>query len=316
MKAFALTSPDLPATLVELPDPDVPAGSVRVRVRAAGVNGIDVYQAQGHLLAMMEHHLLTVTGRDIAGVVDAVGPGRHDVTVGDEVFGFVPATLPLRVGTYAELVAGGAELVLSPKPAGLTFEVAAAIALASVAALDAVDAVAAGPGDEVLIVGATGGVGAIAVQLAAQRGATVTATARAGEDEAFARALGASETVDYAAEDVAAVIRARHPGGIAALIDVVSRDAAFVRMAEVVRDGGRIATSVGAADVAGLAARGIRATNLMALPTPAKLAMLAGQVAAGSLRVEIQRTFALAEAPAAHAAFTAGTRGKIVITIE
>ena len=65
-----------------------------------------------------------------------------------------------------------------------------------------------------------------------------------------------------------------------------------------------------------LAARGIRATNLMALPTSAKLAMLAGQVGAGSLRVEIQQTFALGEAPAAHAAFLAGTRGKIVVTIE
>lgn len=316
MKAFALTSPDLPATLVELPDPDVPAGSVRVRVRAAGVNGFDVYQANGYLLAMMEHDLPTVIGRDFAGVVDAVGAGRDDVTVGDEVICFVPAMPPLRVGTYAELVAGGAELVLSPKPAGLTFEVAAAIPLAGVAALDAVDAVEIGPGDTVLVVGATGGVGAIAVQLAAQRGATVIATARAGEDEAFVRALGAAETVDYATEDVAQVIRARFPGGIAALIDVVSRDDAFVRMAELVRDGGRIATSLGAADVAGLAARGIRATNLMALPTPAKLAMLAGQAANGTLRVEVQRTFPLAEAPAAHAAFMAGTRGKIVITID
>jgi NADPH:quinone reductase-like Zn-dependent oxidoreductase len=130
MKAFALTSNDQPATLLDLPDPGVPAGSVRVRVRAAGVNGFDVYQANGYLMAMMPHDLPTVIGRDFAGVVDAVGAGRADVAVGDEVIGFVPATPPLHVGSDAELVAGGAELVLSPKPAGLTFESAAAIPLA------------------------------------------------------------------------------------------------------------------------------------------------------------------------------------------
>jgi NADPH:quinone reductase-like Zn-dependent oxidoreductase len=96
----------------------------------------------------------------------------------------------------------------------------------------------------------------------------------------------------------------------------VSRDDAFVRMAELVRDGGRIATTLSTADVDGLAARGIRATNVMATPTGAKLAMLAEQAATGSLRVEVQRTFPLAEAPAALAAFMAGTRGKIVLTIE
>jgi NADPH:quinone reductase len=316
MKAFALTSNDQPAELLDLPDPGVPAGSVRVRVRAAGVNGFDVYQANGYLMAMMPHQLPTVIGRDFAGVVEAVGEGRGDVAVGDEVIGFVPAMPPLHVGTYAELVAGGPELVLSPKPAGLTFETAAAIPLAGVAALDAVDAVGVGPGDTVLIVGATGGVGAVAVQLAVQRGASVIATAKAGDEEAFVRALGASETVDYATEDVATAIRARVPGGIDALIDTVSRDDAFVRMAELVRDGGRIATTLSTADVDGLAARGIRATNVVALPTPGKLAMLAEQAASGTLRVEVQRTFPLAEAPAALAAFMAGTRGKIVLTIE
>jgi NADPH:quinone reductase-like Zn-dependent oxidoreductase len=316
MKAFALTNNDQPAELLDLPDPAVPAGSVRIRVRAAGVNGFDAYQANGYLMAMMPHELPTIIGRDFAGVVDAVGEGRADVAVGDEVIGFVPATPPLHVGTYAELVAGGSELVLSPKPAGLTFEAAAAIPLAGVAALDAVDAVAVGQGDTVLVIGATGGVGAVAVQLAVQRGASVIATAKAGDEEAFVRALGASETVDYATEDVAAVIRARFPGGIDVLIDTVSRDDAFVRMAELVRDGGRIATPLGAADVDGLAARGIRATNVMATPTPDKLAMLAEKTASGRLRVEVQRTYPLAEAPAALAAFMAGTRGKIVLTIE
>jgi NADPH:quinone reductase-like Zn-dependent oxidoreductase len=315
MKAFALTSPDKPASLVELPDPGVSAGAVRVRVRAASVNGFDVFQANGYLFAVMEHQFPTIIGRDFAGIVDAVGEGRTDFAVGDAVFGFVSSTPPLHDGTYAELLSGGRELVLTRKPAGLSFEVAAALTLVGATALDAVDAIEVGPGDTVLVVGATGGVGSIVVQLAAQRGASVIATARAGTDDAFVRALGAADTLDYAVGDVAESVRGRYPAGIDAIIDLVSRGDAFTGMAGLVRDGGRIATTMSAADVDGLAARGIRATNVMGSPTPEKLAALAKAVIAGTLRVEIQQTFPLADAPAAFAAFMAGTRGKLVLTL-
>jgi NADPH:quinone reductase-like Zn-dependent oxidoreductase len=315
MKAFALTSPDRPAALVDLPDPRVAAGTIRVRVRAASVNGFDVFQANGYLLAMMEHQFPTIIGRDFAGIVDAVGEGRSDLAVGDEVFGFVSAMPPLHVGTYAELLAGGPEVVLARKPASLSFEVAAALPLVGATALAAVDAVEAGPGTTVLIVGATGGVGSLAVQLAVQRGASVIATAKPGEDDAFVRGLGAVDTVDYTANDVVGAVRARFPSGIDAIIDLVSRGDAFTGMAGLVREGGYIATSLSAADVEGLAARGIRATNLMGSPTPEKLAALAAQVVAGTLRVEVQRTFPLADAQAAFAAFMAGTRGKLVLTL-
>jgi NADPH2:quinone reductase len=309
MKAFALISPDKPAGLVELPDPGVSAGAVRVRVRAASVNGFDVFQANGYLFAVMEHQFPTIIGRDFAGIVDAVGEGRTDFAVGDAVFGFVSSTPPLHDGTYAELLSGGRELVLAAKPAGLSFEVAAALTLVGATALDAVDAIEVGPGDTVLVVGATGGVGSIVVQLAAQRGASVIATAKAGTHDAFVRALGAADTVDYAVGDVAESVRGRYPAGIDALIDLVDRGGAFTGMAKLVRDGGHIASSMGAADVEGLAARGIRATNLMGSPTSEKLASLAAQVAARTLRVEVQQTFPLADAPAAFAVFTAGTRG-------
>jgi len=166
----------------------------------------------------------------------------------------------------------------------------------------------------VVVAGATGGVGSIAVQLAAQRGATVIATAKPG-DEAFVRELGASTTVDYSSGDVAEAIRALYPDGVTALIDTVNRGEAFAPMAALVRDGGRIATTLSTADVDALAARDVRATNVMGAPTPEKLGSLAEQVAAGTLRVEIQETYPLAEAPLAFAAFMAGTRGKLVLTV-
>jgi NADPH2:quinone reductase len=315
MKAFALTAADQPAVLTELPDPEVAADTALVRVHAASVNGFDVYQASGGLMAMMPHELPTVIGRDFAGVVVAVGAERTDVKPGDEVLGFVTSTPPLHTGTWAELVAGGSNLILARKPAGLAWDAAAAIPLAASTALDAVDAVDPGPGDTVLIMGATGGVGAFAVQFAAQRGARVIATAIPGEDDDFVRSLGAAETIDYRPSGLGDTVRRLAPDGLAGLIDAVSRGEAFMALAALLPDGGRASTTLGAADVEALAARGVRATNIMGTPTPDKLAALADQAAAGTLQVPIQRTFALAEAPSALEAFAAGTRGKLVLTI-
>jgi NADPH2:quinone reductase len=315
MKAFALTAADQPAALTELPDPEVAADGALVRVHAASVNGFDVYEASGGLMAMMPHELPTVIGRDFAGVVVAVGAERTDVKAGDEVLGFVTSAPPLHTGTWAELVAGGANLILAGKPAGLAWDAAAAIPLAASTALDAVDAVDPGPGDTVLIMGATGGVGAFAVQFAAQRGARVIATAIPGEDDAFVRSLGAAETIDYRPSGLGDTVRRLAPDGLAGLIDAVSRGEAFMALAALLPHGGRASTTLGAADVEALAARGVRATNIMGAPTPEKLATLAEQAAAGTLQVPIQRTFSLADAPAALEAFAAGTRGKLVLTV-
>jgi NADPH:quinone reductase-like Zn-dependent oxidoreductase len=313
MKAFALTAPNAPARVVELPVPDPPADGVLIRIRAASVNGFDVFQANGYL-AMMEHIFPAVIGRDFAGIVEASGSGSADVHIGAETLGFIPGAPPLHDGTFAEFVASSAA-VLVPKPAGLSFETAAAIPLAGVTALDSVDAVAISPGDVVVVAGATGGVGSIALQLAVDRGATVLATARTGDEERVVRDLGASDTVDYSAGDTAGAIRARYPDGITALIDTVNRDAAFQAMAALVRDGGRIATTLGAADVEALGAGNVRATNVRGTPTPEKLSGLAAAVEKGTLRVRIQQTFSLDSAREALAGFSAGTLGKIILRI-
>jgi len=315
VKAFALTSADKPAGLIDLAVPDLAENGIRIRVRAAGVNGFDLFQAGGHLVPMMEHIFPATVGRDFAGVVDAVGSDWSDVQVGDEVFGFVSAMPPLHDGSFVEVFTATSGLELAPKPDGLSFATAASIPLAGATALAAVEAIDAGPGDVVLIVGATGGVGSIAVQLATQRGATVIATAKPGPDEDFVRSLGASETVDYSNGEVAATIHARHPDGVSALIDTVDRGEEFSRMATLVRDGGRVATTLSTADVEALAARGVRATNVRGMPTSENLSWLADQVAEGKLRIEIQGTYPLADVETAFAAFIAGTRGKLVLSV-
>ena len=117
MKAFALTSPDEPAAMADLPQPEVAPDAVGIRVRAASVNGFDVFQASGQLIGMMEHALPSVIGRDFAGVIETVGSERSDVAVGDEVVGFIPSTPPLQDGTYADVVTSSS-VVLARKPAG------------------------------------------------------------------------------------------------------------------------------------------------------------------------------------------------------
>jgi NADPH:quinone reductase-like Zn-dependent oxidoreductase len=312
MRAYALTTIDQPASFVELPDPETAPGALRVRIQAVTINGFDASHATGLFTTMMPHDLPTVIGRDFAGVVEAVGEGRTDAVAGDEIFGFVPYTPPLHDGSFADVIVS-ADLIFAQKPAGLSFEAAASLGLAGMAALDLVDAVDPKSGDVVMVAGSTGGVGSIAVQLAAQRGATVVATAKAGDEAAFVRGLGASETVDYSAGDVAEQIRARYPAGIDALIDTINRDGAALDLAATVRDGGRLATTQGNADVDGLATRTVRATNVNASPTPEKLATLAMAAAGGDLMVHIQQTFSLADVDAALAAFSAGTTGKIVV---
>jgi NADPH:quinone reductase-like Zn-dependent oxidoreductase len=314
MKAFALTAPDQPATITELPDPELAPDAIQIRVHAASVNGFDVYQASGALIGMMEHALPTVIGRDFAGVVEAVGSARSDVAVGDEVLGFIPSAPPLHDGTYADRIVIS-NAVLGYKPAAISFETAAALPLAGATALDAVNAVDPQPGDVVLVVGATGGVGSFAVQLCAQRGATVIATARPGEEDALVRALGASDTVDWSSGNLADRVHAQHSDGVSALIDTVNRGDAFGPVAALVRDGGRIATTLGTADAEELAARDVQATNVMGAPTADKLATLAEAAATGSLRVEVQRTFPLDEADQALQAFAAGTVGKLVLVM-
>lgn len=313
MKAFAIESPEKPAGLATVPEPEVGAGDVLVAIRAASVNGFDVFQASGYGIAMMEHRFPTIIGRDLAGVVEAIGSDVTDFAVGDEVFGFVPSIPPLESGTFAERISG-AGMVLVPKPTGLDFEQASALPLAGAAALDLMDAADVKQGDTVLIVGATGGVGSFAVQFAAMRGATVIATAGPA-DEAFVRDLGAGHVVDHTAGTVVEAVRGLFPDGITTLIDVANQGAVLTDIASVVSSGGRVASLLGAADVEHFAGRDVVATNVIATPTADKLHRLAQAAISGELRVPIQEVYPLDRVEDALESFRQGKRGKLILRI-
>jgi NADPH2:quinone reductase len=179
-----------------------------------------------------------------------------------------------------------------------------------------VDAVDPREGETVLIVGATGGVGSYALQLAARRGARVIATARQA-NEAFARELGASETVDHTRKDLLNAVRMSSPDGIEAIIDVVSERDVLGRLSGLVKEGGRLASSVYAADVESLAQRGIKATNVGVHPDARRLEELSRMVDAGELTVRLERTFPLEKAPEAlEESRTGHVRGKIVLLVD
>jgi NADPH:quinone reductase-like Zn-dependent oxidoreductase len=191
-----------PPEVLEVREVEVPTpheGEVLVRVRAAGANPVEWHLVRGEpFLIRMMNGLRRPKGGDVgfdvAGVVEEIGPGVTDLRPGDEVFGHGN-------GSFAELTRARSSR-LARKPEGLSFEQAASVPIAGGTAFHAL--VTHGrvePGERVLIVGAGGGVGSFAVQLAKGLGAQVTAVC-SGEKTDYVRALGADHVVDYTREDV------------------------------------------------------------------------------------------------------------------
>ncbi|CCH75728.1 Quinone oxidoreductase [Nostocoides australiense Ben110] len=198
---------------VDVPDPG--PGQAQVKVAAAGVNFIDVYQRQGVYPIPTPFTL----GMEGAGEVVAVGEGVDDVAVGDRV------AWAMHQGTSAGL-ANIAAAQLIPVPDGLDFKVAAAAALQGMTAHYLVNSTyAVQPGDVALVHAAAGGVGQLLVQMITAKGGTVIATAGGPEKLAIAERLGASTLIDYRSEDVAAAARAATDGtGVHVAYDGVGKD--------------------------------------------------------------------------------------------
>jgi NADPH:quinone reductase len=293
-----------PAVRDDVPEPAPGAGEVLVRLRASSVNPVDGAIAAGMLKDMVPHEFPVTLGRDFAGVVEQVGDGVSAVSAGDEVLGFLPAMAPgVHAGTWAELIVVSAD-GLAIRPDGVELATAGAAPLAAVTATMSVDALELSGGHTVLIAGATGGVGSIAVQLAAAAGATVIAPARP-EDEDYLRGLGVSEVVPRDG-DVTAAVRERHPDGVDAVLDLINY--APGTYDATLKEGGRVSSPTNAAG------EGPGRTNVMAAPSAEILGRVARHLADGSVRVPIQQTYELDRAPEALQALGAGhTQGKLAV---
>jgi NADPH:quinone reductase-like Zn-dependent oxidoreductase len=272
--------------------------------------GVDLAIAGGQLRGVLEYDFPVVLGKDFAGTVEAVGEGVSGLAAGDRVFGVVSDPSGFSSRSFAEYLAVPAGPNLTRVPEGVDFAAAGVLGLAGSAALQVVDAVDPAAGETVLVSGATGGVGAYAVQLAAARGATVIATARPGDEEDFVRGLGASHAVDYAG-DAAAQAREIRPGGVEAVLHFAGDGAA---LGGLLVEGGRLASTITSPDQ--LPLPDARVSGVFANPDAATLDRLADEVAAGRLETPIRQTYALARVDEAFAAFAAGTRGKLAVSVS
>jgi NADPH:quinone reductase len=310
MKALALASFDEDPSVVDVEDPKPGPGEVLVRLAAASINAFDVTVATGGARAFMEYQLPAVIGSDLAGTVEDLGEGVDGFAVRDRVFGMMGMKGAVHDGSFGELATPTA-LSIAKAPDGLRDVDAGSLAVAGTTAMSAVEAVAPNGGTIVLVLGATGGVGSFALQLARGRGAHVVASVRPG-DEGFVTDLGAAETVDYTG-DIAAAIRERHPDGVDAAIDAVSHGDAFAVTANLVHAGGMLVSTRGAAGEA-TDLHGVRVAN--ANGNPAHLLPLANLVVKGELKVAVRKTYPLADAAQAIADFAnQHTVGKLVITM-
>lgn len=314
MRAFHLPSAGEQPQLGDLPTPTVTEGTVLVRVKAVGLNPIDNGIAAGVLAGMMPHAYPLVLGRDAAGIVEAVGEGVDHVAVGDAVLGHVLLAPPIQAGTLGEYALLPAAAV-TPKPHGLDFVAAAALPLAGATAAQTVAAIDPQPGQTVLVNGAAGGVGSYAVQLLASRGAAVVATGTPDDADRL-RGLGATVVVDHTASPVVDQIRALHPDGVDALINLAGFSPADVP-AGALRPGGRIATTTAAPDEETLAAANLTSSMIMAAPVREVVASLAEQAATGDLKVQVASVLPFEQALEGLATLAAGqAHGKIVVTLD
>src|SRR4051795_9513457 len=309
MKAVTITAFDAPpALLQDLPAPIPAPNQVLVRVHGSSVNPVDNGIAAGMLRQMgVEYEFPAILGRDYAGVVEQIGAEVTRYAVGEEVFGFLLHANPtVHDGSWAELIAVPQDMFIGGAPQGVDLATAGAAPLAGIAAIMAIDALDLSEGDTVLIVGASGGVGSLAVQLAGRAGATVVAPALA-EDEAYLRELGASEVLPRN-DDLAGAVRERYRDGFDAVLDLVNY--APDVPAALAKDGGRVASATGAAG------EGPGRTMVMATPTPENLQRLASLLADGTLRVPMQASYELVDAHEALAALSgAHTQGKLAVRV-
>ncbi|MFJ2867229.1 NADP-dependent oxidoreductase [Kitasatospora sp. NPDC087314] len=301
MKAVTVTRSGGPEVLrvTEVPDPEPGPGEVRVRVFAAGVQPVDLAIREGFRPPGLAVEPPFVLGNEFAGVVDRIGPGAGGRRIGDEVlgFGFLNGQAEFVTVDPARLVA---------RPAGMPWEQAGSLSASGQTAHLALTLLGVGPGDTVLVHGASGGVGTVAVQLARAWGATVIGTASEPNHD-YLRELGAIP-VAYG-EGLVERVREAAPQGVDAAFDAAGRGALEASV-ELVADRSRIGTVV---DYAGAERLGVR--PLRGERTAERLAELVKLWEAGELRLEVAEALPLERAADAHRLVATGhVRGKVVLT--
>lgn len=290
--------------LEQAPRPQVQPGMVLVRVKAAGVNPIDWKIRSGRMRQFIPAQFPVTPGAELAGIVEEVGTGVTAFKKGDAVYGSGQATN----AEYAVVPAAA----LALKPASLSFDQAAAVPIGALTAWRALEKADVKPGQRVLVLGAAGGVGQFAVQLARAKGAHVTGTASSGNLD-YVRSIGAESAVDYQATPVESAVH-----DVDVVIDTVGGETG-VRALGSLRRGGVFIEVAGPPPEDQAKQRGIRAESV-GRADPAQngeiLSEINKLIEAGKVKVDAIRVLPLAEASKAHALSETGHgRGRIVLHV-
>lgn len=310
MKAIGLTEFGGPEVLqvLDIPIPETGPGEIRIRVHAATVNPVDTLVRRG-IAFVADAEPPYVPGMDAAGVVEQIGEGTDtDLTVGEHVMAVVVTSGTH--GAYAEHVVVPAESVVRA-PAGTTSAEAATLPMNGLTARMALDLLKLPAGATVAVTGAAGAVGGYAVQLAKADGLRVVADA-APKDEQLVRELGADVVLPRGAE-FPELVRKEVPDGVDGLVDTAGIAGLAIRA---VRDGGRIASSVGGTQVPEERGIGTRFTFVPQYAREhAKLDRLRQLAEEGSLTPRVAQTLPAEQAVEAHQLLAAGgLRGRLVLT--
>ena len=286
----------------ETPLPEIGPGQVLAKVRYAGVNPIDWKIREGNMKTDRPASFPLTLGQDFAGEIVTGGGDSGRFRTGERVFGFGD-------GTYAEFTAA-AIAGIAAIPEKMDFAVAAALPTAGITALQAIrDYVQPKPGNRILIHGAAGAVGSFATQIAKLWGAQVIGTA-SGEDIVYLRSLGHVQVVDHKHERFETV------GQVDAVLDLIGGDTAL-RSFALVKKGGVLVSTVGAANAELAARAGIRGVNMVSKGNAADLAELAAFVERGDVKPRMGEVFRLEQAREAQDASQQGrAKGKILLKVE
>lgn len=316
MKAVAVPSFKAIPEFTELPEPILKPGTVRIKLAAAGLNPFDWKMVDGILKDHMEHVFPLILGVDGAGVVEETATGVTRFRKGDRVYGQMIHT-PIGEGSYAEYVVVPEDAAIAIAPQQIPLVEAAALPTAGMTAQQILDKSGLQKGQTLLIVGATGGVGSFAIQLAAAKGIHVIATASSPEKAEQVRGYGAAEVINYKSSPVEQQLPSLYPEGVDGLIDLVSNKETLNRLASLVKEGGTVLTTMFTADKKQMETRHLKGGNFETQGSPASLDALSSTVDAGELQIPIERKIYLSQAPAAIAeSREKKSKGKTVIVID
>lgn len=299
--------------ITDLPTPEAGEGEVLIRIHAAGVNPVDWKIREGLLNDMFPHRFPLILGWDLAGVVEAVGHSARRFAPGDAVYAYARRPV-VQHGTYAEYIALP-ESYVTRKPANLDMTEAASTPLTALTAYQALfDAGRLKEGQSVFILGASGGVGSSAVQLAAVNGCRVIALASSRNHD-YLKSLGAEAVIDYERGDFIQSLGELVPNGVDLVFDCHGGDT-LERGQLCARVGGSLVSITGTVDEESLKQRDVRFAHTFVESNVSQLDHISELIESGRFRTTVTQTFSLDQVAKAHEQIETGhTRGKIVIRI-